>query len=120
MSKNLFYTVIAGILAIILWSNVFSPVAKSQQVDFRVNNIESDMRRLEMRLNQIELLINKNTQIPPASRITQNPVKPQINQRNLSPSERDKMFDRLSTLVVELKQQVNDLTKRVVKLESGK
>ncbi len=30
------------------------------------------------------------------------------------------MFDRLSILVVELKQQVNDLEKRVIKLESGK
>jgi hypothetical protein len=30
------------------------------------------------------------------------------------------MFDRLSTLIVELKQQVNNLEQRVIKLESGK
>ncbi|TAF06110.1 MAG: hypothetical protein EAZ77_12820 [Nostocales cyanobacterium] len=115
MKKLLF----AGVVVIILWSGILSNTASSQQVDFRVNNLESDLRRVELRLNQIELLLRQNPQIP-SSRITQTPVKPRIDKRNLSQLERDKMFDRLSTLVVELKQQVNDLTKRVVKLESGK
>jgi hypothetical protein len=119
MSKKLFFTVIAGILAIILWSSVFSHPATSQQVEFRVYNLESNLRRLELRLNQIELSLRQNPQIP-SSRISQNPVQPQIDQRNLSQSDRDKMFERLSTLVVELKQQVNDLEKRVIKLETGK
>ncbi|BAZ79017.1 hypothetical protein NIES73_02560 [Sphaerospermopsis kisseleviana NIES-73] len=119
MSKKLFFTAISGILAIILWSSIFSHPATSQQVDFRVHNLESNLRRLELRLNQIELSLPQNPQIP-SSRISQNPVKPQIDQRNLSQSERDKMFERLSTLVVELKQQVNDLEKRVITLEYGK
>lgn len=119
MSKKLFFTAISGILAIILWSSIFSHPATSQQVYFRVYNLESNLRRLELRLNQIELSLPQNPQIP-SSRISQNPVKPQIDQRNLSQSERDKMFERLSTLVVELKQQVNDLEKRVITLESGK
>ncbi|MBK1987405.1 hypothetical protein A0J48_007620 [Sphaerospermopsis aphanizomenoides BCCUSP55] len=116
MVKKLLF---AGVVVIILWSGVFSNPASSQQVDFRVNNLESDVRRLELRLNQIELLLRQNPQIP-SSKIPQTPTKPPGSQRNLSQSERDKMFDRLSTLVVELKQQVNDLRKRVTKLESGK
>lgn len=109
----------AGVFVIILWSGILSNTASSQQVDFRVNNLESNLRRVELRLNQIELLLRQNPQIP-SSRIPETPSKPQISRRNLSQSERDKMFDRLSTLFVELKQQVNDLTRRVVKLESGK
>jgi hypothetical protein len=116
MLKKLFF---AGVVVIILWSSILSHPASSQQVDFRVNNLESDLRRVELRLNQIELLLRQNPQIP-SSRIPETPSKLQISRRNLSQSERDKMFDRLSTLVVELKQQVNDLGKRVVKLESGK
>ncbi|MBD2293005.1 hypothetical protein H6G06_05785 [Anabaena sphaerica FACHB-251] len=116
MWKKLLFS---GVVVIILWSSIVSHPASSQQVDFRVNNLESDFRRLELRLNQIELLLRQNPQIP-SSRIPETPSKPQIYRRNLSQSERDKMFDRLSTLVVELKQQVNDLEKRVTQLESGK
>ncbi|MFM2063045.1 MAG: hypothetical protein RLZZ507_2715 [Cyanobacteriota bacterium] len=116
MLKKLLF---AGVVVIILWSSILSHPASSQQVDFRVNNLESDLRRVELRLNQIELLLRQNPQIP-SSRIPEIPVKTPSSRRNLSQSERDKMFDRLSTLVVELKQQVNDLAKRVVKLESGK
>lgn len=116
MVKKLLF---AGVVVIILWSGILSNTASSQQVDFRVNNLESDLRRVELRLNQIELLLRQNTQIP-SSRIPETPSKPQISRRKLSQSERDKMFDRLSTLFVELKQQVNDLGKRVNQLESGK
>jgi hypothetical protein len=120
MPKKISFTFLTFIIILIIGMNIFSYPAISQQVDFRVNSLESDVRRLEIRLNQIELLLNRN---PPISspRINQSPIKPQIiDKRNLSQSERDKMFTRLSTLFVELKQQVNDLEKRVVKLESGK
>ncbi|TAE58235.1 MAG: hypothetical protein EAZ76_09765 [Nostocales cyanobacterium] len=111
MAKKFLFTVITVVITLMVGISFFSHPATSQQVDFRVNNLESDIRRLEIRLNQIELLINKNSQIP-SSRINQTPVKPQVSK--------DKMFDRLSTLFVELKQQVNDLEKRVKNLESGK
>lgn len=120
MTKKIFFTFLTFIIILIIGMNIFSHPATSQQVDFRVNSLESDVRRLEIRLNQIELLLNRN---PPISspRINQSLGNPQIiDKRNLSQSERDKMFTRLSTLFVELKQQVNDLEKRVVKLESGK
>ncbi|WP_353931086.1 hypothetical protein WJM97_00270 [Okeanomitos corallinicola TIOX110] len=119
MAKKLVFTVLTGIIVTIIGISIFSHPAISQQVDFRVNNLESDVRRLELRLNQIELLINKNSQIP-VSRINRTPTKKPNLQRNLSQVEKDKMFNRLSTLFVELKQQVNGLTNRVVKLESGK
>ncbi|AFZ60087.1 hypothetical protein H6G54_09075 [Anabaena cylindrica FACHB-243] len=116
MLKKLLF---AGTLVIIIWSGILLNSASSQQVDFRVNNLESDLRRLELRLNQIELSLSQNRQFP-SSRTTLTPPKPTNSRRNWSQSERDKMFDKLSILVVEVKQQVNDLGKRVVKLESGK
>lgn len=118
MAKKLSFQVLSGIIGIIIGIAIFSHPATSQQVNFRVNNLESDVRRLEIKLNQIELLINKNSQIP-SSRISQTPNKKPTSQRNLSQVERDKMFKRLSTLFVELKQQVNGLEKRLQKLELG-
>jgi outer membrane murein-binding lipoprotein Lpp len=116
MLKKLLFS---GTLVIIIWSGILLNTASSQQTDFRVNNIESDLRRLESRLNQIELSIGQNRE-PPTSRTTVSPSKTPNPKRTLSQSERDKIFDRLSTLVIELKQQVNNLTKRVTQLESRK
>ncbi|WP_413200651.1 hypothetical protein [Nostoc piscinale] len=106
---------IAVVLAIILWASLFSNTASSQQVESRLNNLQADFNRIESRLNQIESQLG-NTRQSPNSRTTI--TVPQSTRRNLSQAERDKMFDRLATLVVELKQQVNTLEKRINKLES--
>ncbi|WP_016953584.1 hypothetical protein [Anabaena sp. PCC 7108] len=105
------------VLALIIGSSFFSKTASSQQVNFRVNNLESDIRRLELRLNQIELLLSQNRQFS-STKVTPTPSPSTGSRRKLSQPEREKMFDRLATLVVELKQQVNQLTTRVSKLES--
>ncbi|MBD2386644.1 hypothetical protein [Cylindrospermum sp. FACHB-282] len=107
----------AGILVIIIWSGILSNTASPQQVDSRINNLEFDLRRLDLRLNQIELQLSKIGQSP-SSRITLTPPSSNGSRRSLAQSERDKMLERLSTLVVELKQQVNNLDKRVSKIES--
>lgn len=113
MFKRLLF---AGVLGIIIWSGILANTALSQQVDSRVNNLEADLRRINLRLNQIELQLNQPRQSP-SSRTTLTPRQP-TGSRKLSQSERDTMFERLSTLVVELKQQVNQLEARVSKLES--
>ncbi|NET01810.1 MAG: aminoacyltransferase [Sphaerospermopsis sp. SIO1G1] len=108
MNKQKLLFLLTGIIILIVAVNVVTRPARSQQVDFRVNNLESDLRRLEIRLNQIELLVNKNTQVSP-SPLPQSSKRPKISQ--------DTILDRLSTLFVELKQQVNALEKRVDNLE---
>jgi hypothetical protein len=113
MKGFLIRLLIAGLLALMLWSTILSHPVSSQQVESHLNILEFDFRRLETRLNQIELQLGQN-------RFGQNRSQPQStgSQKRLSLSERDKMFDRLATLVIELKQQVNRLTTRVTKLES--
>ncbi|MBE9210374.1 hypothetical protein IQ244_28505 [Nostoc sp. LEGE 06077] len=106
---------IAVALVIIIWAGLFSRTASSQQTESRLNNLQADFNRMESRLNQIESQLG-NTRQSPNSRTTI--TVPQSSRRNLSQSERDKMFDRLATLVVELKQQVNTLEQRIAKLES--
>ncbi len=108
---------IAIFLAIILWSSFFSSTALSQLTESRLNNLESDFNRLESRLNFIESQLGQNRSSP---RTTPTPAQPSRRGRTQTQSERDRMFDNLATLVIELKQQVNTLEARVKKLEGGR
>jgi outer membrane murein-binding lipoprotein Lpp len=101
-------------LVIVIWMGLLSNSASSQQVESRINNLEADFNRVESRLSRIEAQLGQTRQSP-SPRTTLTPRSPGT-RRNLSQS--DAMFDRLATLVVELKQQVNKLEERVSKLES--
>lgn len=104
-------------LAIILWVSLFSDIAFSGLLESRINNLESRFYRLESQINRIETQLNRTgvskLKIPNNSSLSQG------RPRRLSQSERDKMFDRLATLVIETKQDVKDLQKRVSQLEKA-
>ena len=104
---------VTGLCVFVVWSGVLLNSALPQQVDFRVNNLESDVRSLQLRLQQLELMVGKNNQLP----VVNNPqVSPNARQ-NLSQSQQEKMFKNLANLVVELNQKINKLTIRVNQLE---
>lgn len=98
------------LLVIIAWWVVAIPALPQDQS--RINALEVDINGIESRLNRIEAQLNQRrggAPVPP----------PTINSgRNRQPQTREQMFDRLATLVIELKQQVNKLETRVSKLES--
>lgn len=92
---------------------MFSHPAVSQQIESRLNNLEADFNRLQSEVNQLQSqLSNRPSSLPRTT------INPSPSRRNLSQQEKDKMFDRLATLVVEVKRQVQGLEKRVTKLES--
>ncbi|MBR8834974.1 MAG: hypothetical protein DSM106950_13285 [Stigonema ocellatum SAG 48.90 = DSM 106950] len=101
-------------LSIILWGGLFSNTASSQLVESRLNSLEADFRSLESRLNQIESHLGQNGSVP-SPRTTLPLPQSQRSGRNVLPS--DRMFDRLATLVIETRQDVNKLQARVAKLE---
>ncbi|MBW4560999.1 MAG: hypothetical protein KME32_07530 [Mojavia pulchra JT2-VF2] len=116
MSNKFNKLLLAGVLAMFIWMGLLSHPAASQQVQSRINNLEADLRRVQLQLNQIQSQFGQGRFSPsPRTTITPQPSGP---RRNLSQQERDRMFDRLATLMVELKQQVNKLETRVSKLES--
>lgn len=106
---------LAVLLVMIIWLGLLSNPATSQQVESRLNNLQADLNRVESRLSQIESTLNQ-TRLSPSPRTSV--TVPPISRRNVSPPEREQMFDRLATLVIELKQQVNKLETRVIQLES--
>lgn len=106
---------LALFLVIMLWGGVFSKTVLSQQTESRFYNLEADFNRLESRVSQIEARLGQTNRVP--SGVAMTPPSSSRSRRTEPQSERDKMFDRLATLVIELKQQVNHLEGRVGKLE---
>ena len=96
---------ITTVCVMIVCSGVFLKPALPQQVDFRVNNLENDVRSLQLRLQQVELMVSKNNQLPTTDN---SQVVPPNLKKYLS--QQEKMLNNLATLVVELNQKVNKLT----------
>ena len=84
-----------------------------------INSLNSDINRLRNRVNRLESTVrslsqsvnrstNQSTQSTPL-RITERPT-------GIEPS--DEMFKRLATLVIEVKQQVQEMDKRLQRIEN--
>lgn len=112
-SKKVLLICLALIVAIAFWS--IHPAATAQ--DSRISALEVDINGLESRLNRLEAQISQITRTPypgaPAS-----PSPPRNTRRSQPQLSREQMFDRLATLVIETKDQVNKLQARVAKLEA--
>lgn len=87
------------------------------QLEFRVRQVESQLSRLENQVNRLSAAQSSPNPIIP--------VEPDEAEGNTIESEGrqswisgDPMFDRLATLVIELKQDIQDLQQRVQQLES--
>ena len=83
-------------------------VAQSSLLDSRVARLEADIFQLRNQINQLQAQSGRNNTRPnrPA------PTTPRItNQRSSDP-----MFDRLATLVIELKERIQVLEAQVAQL----
>ncbi len=114
MYKKVLLLCLATILVTISWYG-FHNAAFSQQS--QVTNLEADFSRLESRLNRVEAQLSQISR----GQVLGAPVSPapaSINSGRKPPQlSREEMFDRLATLVIETKDQVNKLQVRVSKLE---
>ncbi|MEB3219493.1 MAG: hypothetical protein VKN72_25100 [Nostocales cyanobacterium 94392] len=100
---------------IIIWGGLFSDIAISGLLESRLNNLESKFSRLESQVNRLEMQGNRGSSSPKSPN---NSLSSQHPTRRLSQSERDKMFDNLANLVIELRQDVKELQQRVSQLEN--
>ena len=116
--KKITLICIALLLGIVAWGGLIPEIALSQQQQSRLNAVEIDINRIETRLNRIESQISQvgrfGSSRPPVDPPPQPPNNSGRNQPQLS---REQMFDRLATLVIELREQIKELEARVSKLE---
>lgn len=114
--KKIVLSCLTLLLVTVAWTWLISAPASSQ-TQSQINALEVDLNGIESRLNRIEAQLNQLGRFAPP---TATPRPSGSNSGRNTPLSRDQMFDRLATLVIELKQQVNKLETRVSKLESGR
>ena len=107
------------VLVLIAWGALI-PAPASSQVESRINALEVDINGLESRLNRIEQHNQLGSSGSPRVPLPAPSPSPSNSQQSRSQLNREQMFDRLATLVIELKQQITTLEARISKLESQK
>lgn len=91
-----------------------SSAQTSQQVNFRISRLETEVRMLQSQLNQLESQIGRGDRPSPMQPSAPNPDPGSLEDSMLAS---DPMFDRLATLVIETRQDVFALEERVEALE---
>jgi uncharacterized protein YceH (UPF0502 family) len=86
-----------------------SPAQAQAGLDSRVSRLETDFFGLQSRLNQIESRIPRSSIGSPAPANSAPAARPRV-------ASADPQFDRLATLVIELKERVTQLEKRLAKI----
>jgi outer membrane murein-binding lipoprotein Lpp len=92
--------------------------SSNTQLEFRVRQLESQLSRLESQVNRLSAAQSSGRpiiQVKP-DEVEENTIESEGKQSWISG---DPMFDRLATLVIELKQDIQDLQQRMQQLESG-
>lgn len=90
-----------------------TPVQAQTQIGSRLNNLEVSVSSLRSQINRLESQISKQGR--PTARASSAPsAEPKLGRVYSS----DPMFDRLATLVIELKERINEVEARLSKLES--
>lgn len=82
------------------------------ELDYRVRRLENEVTDLKGRISQLQFRGAGTLPQPPL------PENPDSTTPAPPPPSDDPMFDRLATLVIELKQDVINLQERVEKLEN--
>lgn len=92
-----------------------TPVQAQTQIGSRLSNLEISVSSLRAQINRLESQMSQQGR--PASRANRSApaVEPKLNRPVYSA---DPMVDRLATLVIELKERMNEVEARLSKLES--
>jgi hypothetical protein len=114
-----FFLVLLGYLigSIVAFSIAsFHASASASPDESRLSRLESEMFQLKNEVNQLSSQIRSLDRV--GDRPRPNPVEvPTIAQSESSTLANDPMFDRLATLVIELKQRMDRFDERLVQLE---
>lgn len=117
MSKNIGIICLALLFALVILSSR-TLAQSSSALESRISRLESDSFQVRSQLTRLESQLGQlsgrsSSQTPTPNRPPQVPPR-STRQRQVSSS--DPMFDRLATLVIELKERVQALEKQVTQL----
>ncbi|MDY6937540.1 MAG: hypothetical protein SWY16_07725 [Cyanobacteriota bacterium] len=103
-------------VGLILLSAIFPARAS---VESRLSNIEADFRQLERRIDRLSTEVNRLDRGSDSGQFDARttPSESDIESSTLAD---DPMFDRLATLVIELKLRVDEFEERLDEIESAR
>ncbi len=105
---------------LLLWGPMIASRASAQNlggIQSQIRRLESEVLQLRSQVNRLESQTSRTDRRPPTS---DRPLAPlDLPDRPLAPPPTDGQFDRLATLVIELKQDLQSLDRRVTQLESA-
>lgn len=111
-------------IAVFLGFAILPPLTLAQAPAFlesRIVRLETENFQMRSQLNRLESQLVQLSGRGLPQQPSPNRQTPQVpsatNRRQLLPAERDKMFDQLATLVVELKERVQTLEAEVAALK---
>ncbi|NEP13042.1 MAG: hypothetical protein F6K14_23120 [Symploca sp. SIO2C1] len=114
MSKKISLICLALIVGFILLSPRLTMAQSLSSLESRIFRLESENAQLRSRLNRLEGELSRSPFPNQRSNLPTPVVPPRANQQVL-PS--DPMFQRLATLVIELKERINVLEEQVTELK---
>jgi exonuclease VII small subunit len=116
MLQKLAISLFTLMLLLGLWQHAAVPQSLSA-VGVRVSNLESQVYQLRSEVSQLNNAVRSLNRgnapapisVPPLPTAPPRPVQPALTNQQ--------MFDRLATLVIELKERMNDVEARLAKIE---
>lgn len=99
---------IGSLVLIPTWQGI--PTHAQARVESRISRLESELYGIRSQLSRLEARLSGGRPVPPQS--ASNVRSPGQGQLSSDP-----MFDRLATLVIELKERINAVEARLTKLE---
>jgi len=112
--------VVCILVLLTLLQRSFTPASASSNLDARISRLEADNSQLRAQINRLESQVYRLVESGSRSgRVNQPapPIAPPPSQRSSRMSTTDPMFDRLATLVIELKERIVALEAQVADLE---
>ena len=95
------------------WNNLTLAQGSTTQLEYRMSRLESQVSQLIGQINSLQYQTSGTTVI----QVKPDPTNPTPELKNPLMSG-DPMFDRLATLVIETKQDVQELQKQIAELKA--
>lgn len=111
--SNIILVMAIALLMVLGWNNLTLAQGSTTQLEYRMSRLEAQVSQLIGQINSLQYQTSGTTVI----QVKPDPTNPAPELRNPLMSG-DPMFDRLATLVIETKQDVQELQKQIAELKT--
>ncbi|HBW56285.1 MAG TPA: hypothetical protein DEF27_00180 [Oscillatoriales bacterium UBA8482] len=110
---NIILVILITLGIVLGWNNLTLAQGSATQLEYRMSRLEAQVSQLIGQINSLQYQRSGTTVI----QVKPDPTNPAPELRNPLMSG-DPMFDRLATLVIETKQDVQELQKQIAELKT--